>query len=142
MAHDDLSLILRICRRSCLINPLTPWNNILTEQSRLNAFGSTIVELRTTIRNSTTYLSDLKVVKELPESESRLKFMIEARLQTAVGQIQLFTNKTSVQLDEVKMEWYGYLVQLDKLGLKKVMSVMQVAYVRQYVSSATDKPAE
>ena len=43
---------------------------------------------------------------------------------------------------EIKLDWDSYLVQLNKLGLKKVMGVMQAAYNRQYVSKASDKPAE
>ena len=91
---------------SALIFSYFTLKNILTEQSRLNAFGSTTAELRTTIRDSTIYLSDLKVAKELPKSESRLEFKIEARLQTAVEEIQYLTKKTSLQLDE--LEEYTY----------------------------------
>lgn len=39
---------------------------------------------------------------------------------------------------DVNKDWDGYLVQLDKLGIKKVMKIMQEAYDRQYNSESAE----
>lgn len=91
---------------SALIFSYFTLKRILIEQSKLNAFGTTTSELRTTIRESTLYLNDLKTAKASAQSESRLELKINSRMNEVLGKIDSLKNTVSSQL--TSLDGYSY----------------------------------
>lgn len=91
---------------SALIFSYFTLKRILIEQSKLNAFGATTSELRTTIRESTLYLNDLKAAKAATQSESRLELKINSRMNDVLVKIDGLKNAVSSQLES--LDGYGY----------------------------------
>lgn len=83
---------------SALIFSYFTLKRILIEQSKLNAFGASTSELRTTIRDSTLYLNDLKTAKAAEQSESRLELKINSKMNEVLGKISSLKNTVSEQL--------------------------------------------
>lgn len=98
---------------SALIFSYFTLKRILTEQSRLSAFGTSTSELRTTLSVSNLYLTDLKAAKAEPDSESRLELKISSQMNGALGEIASLKREISDQLNSLKS--YDYYEDFNDL---------------------------
>ncbi len=112
--------------------------NILTEQSRLSAFGATANELSTTLSVSNLYLTDLKAAKALPPSESRLVPKISAQMHDVLSQIALLKKTISEQL--ISLQAYKYYDDFDSVFYKPPHNISNK--IDQYTNRLKEISAE
>ena len=85
----------------------------LIEQSRLLAFSNTTTQLISTIKDSSSYLSDLKLAKERMTSGSMLEGKITVLLDDSLLSIQELKQQTNDQLKSLKgYEYHKFFNQM------------------------------